>query len=123
MPILTATLLSFVVFAVPPSKLDTRLQTAIGLFLSLVAVQFVIEGDLPKSSYVIPVSFVFFRSFFVVWGGEGGRETERDQKKKEKKGYQTNPRFCCHFFNSPLPPFFLLFISRAPFSLFLLPAI
>lgn len=73
---MTATLLSFVVFAVPPSKLDTRLQTAIGLFLSLIAVQFVIEGELPKSSYVIPVS----------WGekerkvGERGRGRRREEK-------------------------------------------
>lgn len=65
-PVLTATLLSFVVFAVPPNKLDTRLQTATGLFLSLIAIQFVIEGDLPKSSYVIPVRRVLFFSFFAV---------------------------------------------------------
>ena len=38
-PVLTATLLSFVVFAVPPNKLDTRLQTTTGLFLSLIAIQ------------------------------------------------------------------------------------
>ena len=38
-PVLTATLLSFVVFAVPPNKIDTRLQTATGLFLSLIAIQ------------------------------------------------------------------------------------
>ena len=38
-PVLTATLLSFVVFAVPPNKLDTRLQTATGLFLALIAIQ------------------------------------------------------------------------------------
>ena len=77
-PVLTATLLSFVVFAVPPNKLDTRLQTTTGLFLSLIAIQVSFRCDrggkwrererrrrrrvAAKKQNLSPDSFIFFHS-------------------------------------------------------------
>ena len=62
-PVLTATLLSFVVFAVPPNKIDTRLQTATGLFLSLIAIQ---VSSLTQEG---------------AERGEGGRERKRERER------------------------------------------
>lgn len=54
LPVIVCTCISLLTFFVEPDKLDTRLQIIKTLFLSLVAIQFVVEPELPSSSYVLP---------------------------------------------------------------------
>jgi hypothetical protein len=49
LPVMTCSLISFVAFHVDPASLDCRLQLTVGLFLALVAIQFVAEGSLPRA--------------------------------------------------------------------------
>ena len=51
LPVVTCSLISFVAFHVNPAALDTRLQLTVGLFLALVAIQFVAEGALPRARW------------------------------------------------------------------------
>ena len=66
LPILTCSLISFVAFHVDPASLDCRLQLTVGLFLALVAIQFVAEGSLPRASYVIPTRQLVILSYCVL---------------------------------------------------------
>jgi hypothetical protein len=54
LPIVLNAWLSFLVFAVPPRHLDTRLGIVVTLFLSLTALMFVVADCLPESSTVTP---------------------------------------------------------------------
>lgn len=54
LPIVINTLLSLLVFSVSPRHLDTRLGIVVTLFLSLTALQFVINAALPSSATVVP---------------------------------------------------------------------
>ena len=60
-----STCISLLTFFVEPDKLDTRLQIIITLFLSLVAIQFVVESELPSSSYVLPTRQLVIVSYLI----------------------------------------------------------
>ncbi|CAI5493714.1 unnamed protein product [Closterium sp. Naga37s-1] len=51
-PTMITVCLAFAVFFATPTQLDIRVSTTVTLFLALIAVQFVIEEQLPKTSYV-----------------------------------------------------------------------
>ena len=66
LPVVVCTCISLLTFFVEPEKLDTRLQIIITLFLSLVAIQFVVESELPSSSYVLPTRQLVIVSYLVL---------------------------------------------------------
>ena len=66
LPVVVCTCISLLTFFVEPEKLDTRLQINITLFLSLVAIQFVGESELPSSSYVLPTRQMVIVSYLVL---------------------------------------------------------
>ena len=54
LPIALNAWLALLVFAVSPKHLDTRLGVVVTLFLALTALMFVVSGDLPQSSAIVP---------------------------------------------------------------------
>ena len=49
LPVVVCTLISMITFFVDPDRIDTRLQICITLFLSLIAIQWIAEGSLPRA--------------------------------------------------------------------------
>lgn len=66
LPVVVVTSISFLVLFVDPDRIDTRLQICITLFLALVAVQWIAEGSLPRSSYIIPTRSLVILSYSVL---------------------------------------------------------
>eukprot|EP00884_Botryococcus_braunii_P017545 jgi/Botrbrau1/4474/Bobra.0220s0008.1 len=66
LPVLVCTSLSFLTFFIQPEQIDTRLQLVVTLFLALVAIQFVVEQELPRASYVIPTRQLVIASYGVL---------------------------------------------------------
>ena len=66
LPIVVCTSIAFLAFWVHPADLSTRLSLVVGLFLALVAVQFVLDGELPKASYVIPTRRLVIASYIAL---------------------------------------------------------
>eukprot|EP00884_Botryococcus_braunii_P000775 jgi/Botrbrau1/10699/Bobra.357_1s0003.1 len=66
MPVVVCTALSFLTFFVQSDKIDTRLQLVVTLFLALVALQFVMEDDLPRASYVLPTRQLVITSYAIL---------------------------------------------------------
>ncbi|PSC74223.1 senescence-specific cysteine protease SAG39-like isoform A [Micractinium conductrix] len=54
LPVILVFFLALLIFACEESELATRLEIVVTLFLALTAVQFVVAGALPTSSYVVP---------------------------------------------------------------------
>jgi hypothetical protein len=63
LPVVICTSIAFLAFWVHPADLSTRLSLVVGLFLALVAIQYVIEGDLPRASYVLPTRRLVIASY------------------------------------------------------------
>lgn len=66
LPVVVCTLISMITFFVDPDRIDTRLQICITLFLSLIAIQWIAEGSLPRASYVIPTRSLVILSYCVL---------------------------------------------------------
>ena len=69
LPIIFVSSISWVAFLIDPTGLSLRVSTVFTSLLSLLALQFVIEKQLPNSSYVLPTK-VRCVAAFVGLGGE-----------------------------------------------------
>jgi NADH:ubiquinone oxidoreductase subunit K len=58
--------LALLVFSVSPKHLDTRLSVVVTLFLALTALLFVVNGNLPESSTVVPTQQACILAYFVL---------------------------------------------------------
>ena len=85
LPIVVCTAISFLAFWVHPADLSTRLSLVVGLFLALVAVQFVLDGELPKASY-----------------GERREGRERDMRDGREEGGERAAPASTHTLSHPL---------------------
>ena len=85
LPIVVCTAISFLAFWVHPADLSTRLSLVVGLFLALVAVQFVLDGELPKASY-----------------GERREGRERDMRDGREEGGERVTPASTHTLSHPL---------------------
>jgi len=65
-PLLLLVCLSFITYIIPPSSLDARIALNVTLFLSLTALQFVVNDQLPKSSYPSSVTELILVCYAVV---------------------------------------------------------
>lgn len=65
-PVLVNSLLSFTVVFARPSDLDIRLSTLVTLFLALVAIQFVIADQLPRTSYATAFGILVLSSYVLI---------------------------------------------------------
>jgi len=62
-PIVATTWLAFLVFFLPRKDMEARLGAVTGLFLALAAIQFVITGMTPASSYVTAMQQLVLTSY------------------------------------------------------------
>ncbi|KAI8468377.1 MAG: hypothetical protein J3K34DRAFT_523004 [Monoraphidium minutum] len=62
-PIVATTWLAFLVFFLPRKDMEARLGAVTGLFLALAAIQFVITGSTPASSYVTALQGLVLASY------------------------------------------------------------
>ncbi|QDZ23285.1 ligand-gated ion-channel protein [Chloropicon primus] len=65
-PVLLLVSLSFITYIIPPSSLDSRIGLNVTLFLALTALQFVVNDQLPKSSYPTAVTELILVCYLVV---------------------------------------------------------
>lgn len=65
-PVLVTSILAFTVVFAKPEDLATRLSTLVTLFLALVAVQFVIADQLPRTSYMISFTVLVLISYSLI---------------------------------------------------------
>ncbi len=65
-PILLLVCLSLVTYMIPADSLDTRISLNVTLFLSLTALQFIINAELPKSSNPSAVTELILASYIMV---------------------------------------------------------
>eukprot|EP00884_Botryococcus_braunii_P000773 jgi/Botrbrau1/10697/Bobra.357_1s0001.1 len=65
LPVAVCTMLSFLTFFVQPDKFHTRLQLVVTLFLSLVAIEFVMDNELPRASYILPTRQLVIVSYAI----------------------------------------------------------
>eukprot|EP01026_Neomeris_dumetosa_P037016 TRINITY_DN299_c0_g2_i6.p1 TRINITY_DN299_c0_g2~~TRINITY_DN299_c0_g2_i6.p1 ORF type:complete len:566 (+),score=40.63 TRINITY_DN299_c0_g2_i6:160-1857(+) len=72
LPVCLNTYLACIVYFLDRGNMETRLTILVTLFLSLTAIQFVINSYLPNSSYVIPIQVHILISYLVLllWGVE-----------------------------------------------------
>ena len=62
-PIVATTWLAFLVFLLPRKDMEARLGAVTALFLALAAIQFVITGDTPASSYITALQQLVLMSY------------------------------------------------------------
>jgi len=65
-PILLLVGLSLITYMIPPADLDTRISLNVTLFLSLTALQFIINAELPKSSNPSCITELILASYIMV---------------------------------------------------------
>ena len=63
LPVIFISSISWVAFLIDPTGLSLRVSTVLTSLLSLLALQFVIEADLPNSSYVLPTKQLVLLSY------------------------------------------------------------
>eukprot|EP00887_Chlorella_sp_A99_P003895 scaffold11.g3895.t1 len=66
LPIAINVWLCLLVFSVDPKHLDTRLGIVVTLFLSLTAIQYVVNASLPSSSTIVPTQQLILASYIVL---------------------------------------------------------
>ncbi|WIA38828.1 hypothetical protein OEZ86_002108 [Tetradesmus obliquus] len=62
-PIMATTWLGFLVFFLPKDDMNGRAGSIVALFLALAAIQFVVDSDVPSSSYVTPLQQLTLASY------------------------------------------------------------
>eukprot|EP00850_Spirogloea_muscicola_P017654 SM000154S01389 [mRNA] locus=s154:154214:158558:+ [translate_table: standard] len=65
-PLFLTTMLSWVTFCIHPEELAARLGTSVTFFLALTALQFVIDGQLPSSSYLTTLHLLILISYIAI---------------------------------------------------------
>lgn len=65
-PIILIVVMCLLTHILDPDMLETRLTVVVTLILSLTALQIVFEGDLPKSSYILPTSQLVLSSYVLL---------------------------------------------------------
>eukprot|EP00850_Spirogloea_muscicola_P010567 SM000062S19953 [mRNA] locus=s62:671636:675758:+ [translate_table: standard] len=65
-PLFLTTMLSWVTFCIHPEELAARLGTSVTFFLALTALQFVIDGQLPSSSYLTTLHVLILISYVAI---------------------------------------------------------
>ncbi|KAI8474418.1 MAG: hypothetical protein J3K34DRAFT_456774 [Monoraphidium minutum] len=93
-PVIATTWLGYLVFLLPRKDMESRLGAVVALFLALAAIQFVIDSDLPSSSYITAMQMLTLASYFslvligleniLIWGLSNYHENrERLRQHKE----------------------------------------
>ncbi|KAF8059117.1 hypothetical protein HT031_005289 [Scenedesmus sp. PABB004] len=62
-PIMATTWLGFLVFFLPRDDMNGRAGSIVALFLALAAIQFVVDSDVPSSSYIMPLQQLTLASY------------------------------------------------------------
>eukprot|EP00850_Spirogloea_muscicola_P018532 SM000171S03221 [mRNA] locus=s171:26379:30719:- [translate_table: standard] len=65
-PVMITVALAFVAFFASPVKLELRLNTTVTLFLALTATQFVVDGQVPKTSYLTAFHKMVLLSYIII---------------------------------------------------------
>lgn len=65
-PVILCVVITLLTHVIDADLVETRLQLVVALFLSLTALQIVFEGDLPKSSYILPTGQLVIASYCVM---------------------------------------------------------
>lgn len=67
LPVVLVFTLGLMTFFTSESSLDTRLEIVVTLFLALTAVQFVVIGQIPTSSYVVPTQQLVLTTYIFLF--------------------------------------------------------
>ncbi|KAL4419295.1 hypothetical protein ABPG77_001627 [Micractinium sp. CCAP 211/92] len=100
LPVVLVFMLGMFLFFTDESHLDTRLEGVIALFLALTAVQFVVSGTIPTSSYLVPTQQLILSTYIFLFLVAMVSITEfqiimRHRKKQEaKRRKDAYKRYC-----------------------------
>ncbi|CAI5463659.1 unnamed protein product [Closterium sp. Yama58-4] len=67
LPVILSVYLTFTAFIAKPEDLEIRLGACLTLFLALVAIQFVIDSQLPRTSAITNFGYLMITSYIVIW--------------------------------------------------------
>ncbi|CAI7912303.1 unnamed protein product [Closterium sp. NIES-53] len=67
LPVILSVYLTFTAFVAKPEDLEIRLGACLTLFLALVAIQFVIDSQLPRTSAITNFGYLMIVSYIVIW--------------------------------------------------------
>ncbi|CAI5972881.1 unnamed protein product [Closterium sp. NIES-64] len=67
LPVILSVYLTFTAFIAKPEDLEIRLGACLTLFLALVAIQFVIDSQLPRTSAITNFGYLMIVSYIVIW--------------------------------------------------------
>ncbi|GJP33595.1 hypothetical protein CLOM_g18118 [Closterium sp. NIES-68] len=67
LPVILSVYLTFTSFVAKPEDLEIRCGACVTLFLALAAIQFVIDSQLPHTSYITKFGYLMIVSYVIIW--------------------------------------------------------